>query len=220
MMVIVMMGCNSGGVGEEGKNKFLQSLVNVSNEFLNVFTSFGEMVGSVLGLNVNSKKSDVGNYFKTVQETVQGIKDGLNKVVSEMKEEKNPNSEATATAVKTLIENTLDKIIDGAKIASEAIGDANDLLGNIATNAAGVAGTDIENLVKGIKSIVGIVLKDIGKADDGTDKKADDLGNRTAQAAGEGEAGKLFGNTVINASPKKSAADASKAVGAVFYYLF
>ncbi|AFI31931.1 hypothetical protein Q7M_1475, partial (plasmid) [Borrelia crocidurae str. Achema] len=29
-----------GGVagGEEGKNKFLQSLVNVSNEFLNVFT--------------------------------------------------------------------------------------------------------------------------------------------------------------------------------------
>ncbi|ETZ17051.1 Variable outer membrane protein [Borrelia duttonii CR2A] len=67
MMMVVVMGCNSGVVeAEQGKNKFLQSLVNVSNEFLNVFTSFGEMVGSVLGLNLNSKKSDVGNYFKTV----------------------------------------------------------------------------------------------------------------------------------------------------------
>ncbi|ETZ17207.1 Variable outer membrane protein, partial [Borrelia duttonii CR2A] len=70
MMMVVVMGCNSGGVGggEEGKNKFLQSLVNVSNEFLNVFTSFGDMVGSVLGLSVESKKSDVGKYFKTVQD--------------------------------------------------------------------------------------------------------------------------------------------------------
>ncbi|AHH07085.1 Variable outer membrane protein (plasmid) [Borrelia crocidurae DOU] len=58
MMMMVMVGCSSGGVleAEQGKNKFLQSLVNVSNEFLNVFTSFGEMVGSVLGLNVDSKK--------------------------------------------------------------------------------------------------------------------------------------------------------------------
>ncbi|ETZ17123.1 Variable outer membrane protein [Borrelia duttonii CR2A] len=79
----MVMGCNSGGVGggDEGKNKFLQSLVNVSNEFINVFTSFGDMVGSVLGLNVDSKKSDVGNYFKKVQGTVQGIKDGLIKLL-------------------------------------------------------------------------------------------------------------------------------------------
>ncbi|WP_025401671.1 variable large family protein [Borrelia crocidurae] len=216
MMVVMVMGCNSGGVLEEeqGKNKFLQSLVNVSNEFLNVFTSFGEMVRSVLGLNVDSKKSDVGNYFKKVQDTVQGIKDGLNKIVSEMKAEKNPNSEATATAVKTLVESKLDKIIEGAKTASEAIGDANDPIGNIAQNASGVAGTGIEKLIKGIKDIVDIVLKDIGNADAGDDKKADDLASRTANA-GEGEAGKLFGNAAIANSPKKSAADAAKAVGAV-----
>ncbi len=213
-----MMGCNSGGVGESKEsveNRFLKSLVGLSNEFLNVFTSFGEMVGSVLGLKADSKKSDVGKYFKTVQGTVEGVKTGLNKIVADMKEEKNPNAEATATVVKTLVENKLDKIIEGAKTASEAIGvEGNELLGNIANNAAGAVGIDIEDLVKGIKSIVGIVLKDVGKADAGTDKKADDLGNRTAQA-GEGEAGKLFGNAVINASPKKSAADASKAVGAV-----
>nr|WP_084543143.1 variable large family protein [Borrelia hispanica] len=216
LVMVVMMGCNNGMLEEEkGKNKFLKSLVSLGNEFLDVFTSFGDMVGSVLGLNLDSKKSDVGKYFKTVQDTVEGVKTGLNKIVADMREEKNPNAEATATAVKTLVESKLNKIIEGAKTASEAIGvEGNELLGNISNNAAGAMGIDIEDLVKGIKSIVGIVLKDVGKADAGTDKKADDLGNRTAQA-GEGEAGKLFGNAVINASPKKSAADASKAVGAV-----
>ncbi|AFI32052.1 hypothetical protein Q7M_1296 (plasmid) [Borrelia crocidurae str. Achema] len=117
MMVVVVMGCNSGGVagGESGENRFLRSLVGLSNEFLNVFTSFGEMVGSVLGLNLESKKSDVGKYFKIVQSTVEGIKTGLNKIVDDMKEEKNPNAEATATAVKTLVENKLDKIIGGQR---------------------------------------------------------------------------------------------------------
>ncbi|AHH07645.1 Variable outer membrane protein, partial (plasmid) [Borrelia crocidurae DOU] len=134
MVVMMVMGCNSGGVLEEeqGKNKFLQSLVNVSNEFLNVFTSFGEMVGSVLGLKADSKKSDVGKYFKKVQETVQGIKDGLNKIVAGMKKEGNSNATATETAVNKLVAETLDKIIEGAKTIGDTIGDASDLLGNIA----------------------------------------------------------------------------------------
>ncbi|AHH07695.1 Variable outer membrane protein (plasmid) [Borrelia crocidurae DOU] len=218
MMVMMVMGCNSGGVGESKEsveNRFLKSLVGLSNEFLNVFTSFGEMVGSVLGLKTDSKKSDVAAYFKTVQDTVQGAKDGLNKIVNDMKEEKNPNAEATEAAVKKFVSETLDKIIEGAKTASGAIGvESNDLLANIADNAAGAMGIGVENLVKGIKSIVEIVLKDIGKADAGTDKKADNLTARTANAA-DGEAGKLFVNAAIANDPKKSAADAAKAVGAV-----
>ncbi|AHH07033.1 Variable outer membrane protein (plasmid) [Borrelia crocidurae DOU] len=116
MVMMIVMGCNSGGVGESKEsveNRFLKSLVGLSNEFLNVFTSFGEMVGSVLGLKTDSKKSDVAAYFKKVQDTVQGTKDGLNKIVSEMKKEGNPNLAATETAVKELVSETLDKIIAG-----------------------------------------------------------------------------------------------------------
>ncbi|WP_038358650.1 variable large family protein [Borrelia hispanica] len=215
LMMMILMGCNSGGVGEgeEGKNKFLQSLVNVSNEFLNVFTSFGEMVGSVLGLNLESKKSDVGKYFKTVQGTVQGIKDGLDKIVSEMKKEKNPNAEATESAVKTLVENTLDKIIAGAKEASEAIGDASEPIGNVAGQNGGGTVGDIDSLVKGIKGIVEVVLGDKGNAGAGDDKKAED-GNTVRD---DNAAGILFANNNAGASAaaKKSATDASKAVGAV-----
>ncbi|AHH07812.1 Variable outer membrane protein (plasmid) [Borrelia crocidurae DOU] len=223
VMVMMVMGCNSGGVGEgeEGKNKFLQSLVNVSNEFLNVFTSFGEMVGSVLGLNLESKKSDVGHYFKKVQETVQGIKNGLNKIVNEMKEEKNPNAEATATVVKTLVENTLDKIIEGAKTVSEAIGDASEPIGNVAAqNNGGVAG-EVNKLTEGLKTIVRIVLKNEGNAEAGNDKKASDGSTARSENGGNDEAGKLFDSTANNGvgaaagDAKKAAADASKAVGSV-----
>ncbi|ACH92963.1 variable large family protein [Borrelia duttonii] len=223
-MMVVVMGCNGGGVGgESGENNFLKSLINVSNEFINVFTSFGNMVWSVLGLKADSKKSDVGNYFKTVQGTVEGVKTGLNKIVADMKKESNPNAVATETAVNKLVTETLDKIIAGAKTASEAIGgDANALIGNVAAgganDSAGVSGSEIDSLVKGIKGIVDIVLKGIGKADAGDGKKADALGARGDNA---GDVGKLFGNTGNNGgidsadNAKKAGADAAKAVGAV-----
>ncbi|AHH07223.1 Variable outer membrane protein (plasmid) [Borrelia crocidurae DOU] len=135
----------------------------------------GKMLESVLGLNVESKKSDVGKYFKAVQETVQGTKDKLEKIVAEMKEEKNPNAAGVESEVKKLVNEALDKIIDGAKTVGEAIGTVgSDLLGNFASQGSGgVLGTEVEKLVKGIKDIVDIVLKE-GKHDAGNDKKASD----------------------------------------------
>ncbi|AHH04157.1 Variable outer membrane protein (plasmid) [Borrelia nietonii YOR] len=132
-----------------------------------------------------------------------------------MKRERNPNASATETAVKTLIDNTLDKIIEGAKIASDAIGDASDPIGNVAAQNAGAVGTKVDELVSGIKTILDVVLGKEGNAEAGTDKKSDGLTARTAQAA-NGEAGKLFAANADTAeNAKKSASDASKAVGAV-----
>ncbi len=37
---------------EKSKDKFLQFLVSLRNDFISVFTSFGDIVGSVFGLNV------------------------------------------------------------------------------------------------------------------------------------------------------------------------
>ncbi|WP_051374033.1 variable large family protein [Borrelia persica] len=211
------MGCNSGVLEEEkSKSKFLQSLVNLGDDFISVFTFFGDIVGSVLGLNVESKKSDVGKYFKTVQDTVQGTKDKLVKIVADMKREGNPNAAGVESAVNKLVSETLDKIIDGAKIVSEAIGtEGTELIGNVATTNAGVVG-NVDKLINGIKVMVEVVLKE-GKHDAGTDKKADGLTARTANAAaGNGEAGKLFSANADTAeNAKKSAADAAKAVGAV-----
>nr|WP_246990298.1 variable large family protein [Borrelia parkeri] len=220
------MSCGSGSTKtEDPQSRFLKSIISLSNDFLNVFTSFADMLGGVLGFNTNTKKSDVGVYFKTVQDTLQGTKDKLNKIVADMKSENNPNAEATDTAVKALITNTLDKIIDGAKTASEAIGTTGDeLLGNISdkgagdntSHGAGAKSDSVENLIRGVKSIVDVVLKDKGNAEAGTDKKAED-GNtaRTNGNAADGEATKLFVGAGNADNAKKSAADAAKAVGAV-----
>ncbi|ETZ17517.1 Variable outer membrane protein [Borrelia duttonii CR2A] len=182
----------------------------------------GKILESVLGLNVASKKSDVGKYFKKVQGAVEGIKRGLNKIVAEMKEEKNPNAAGVESEVKKLVSEALDKIIDGAKTVGEAIGTVgSDLLGNFASQGSGgVLGTEVEKLVKGIKDIVDIVLKE-GKHDAGNDKKASDGSTSRTANGGTDEAGKLFGTTsnsgvgAAAGDAKKVATDASKAVGAV-----
>ncbi|UPA17331.1 variable large family protein (plasmid) [Borrelia coriaceae] len=215
LFISLFLSCNNGIEELEKRNSFLSSLANLGNDFLDIFTSFGGTLGGILGFNETTPKSDVGKYFKKVQDAVQGTKDKLEKIVANMERDNKPNADAVKKEVEKFINNTLSKIIEGARTASEAIGiTGDDLIANIAQNASGVASTGVENLIKGIKSIVDIVLKDGGNAEAGDDKKADDLGSRTANA-GDGEAGKLFGNTAIGSSPKKVAADAAKAVGAV-----
>ncbi|WAZ72343.1 hypothetical protein O5404_04670 (plasmid) [Borrelia miyamotoi] len=43
------MSCNSSGtdIEESSQSRFLKSVISLGNDFLNVFTSFGDMVGSV-----------------------------------------------------------------------------------------------------------------------------------------------------------------------------
>ncbi|BCR21443.1 variable large family protein [Borrelia sp. HM] len=221
MTLLLLFGCNNGAIEElEKKNESLGSLVNLGNEFLNVFTSFGDMIsGETLVFKTDSKKSDVRDYFKKVHEKVEGTKTALSKIVENMEKEGNPNASAVKTKVEELIKNKLNNIIEGAKDASEAIVDTgNDLLGNVAshTSAAGVEGKT-ESLIKGIKDIVDIVLKNEGDAEAGDDKKATDLTRRTGGKSTDNEAGKLFAsdNAGDGTTSKKAAADAAKAVGAV-----
>ncbi|WP_330730315.1 variable large family protein [Borrelia turicatae] len=216
MTLFLLLSCGSGSAkAEDPQNRFLKSLISLSNDFLNVFTSLSDMVGGVLGFNTNTKKSDVADYFKTIHDTVSSTKTALEKIVTDMKSENNPNSSAVETAVTNLVTTTLDKIIEGAKTASEAIGsDASDPLANVAAQTvvgAVAEEASVKLLSEGVGTIVNVVLKNIGSVDAGTDKKAED---GSARGNNDGAA-KLFGNTAIAADSKKSGTDAAKAVGAV-----
>ncbi|UPA11680.1 variable large family protein (plasmid) [Borrelia parkeri] len=214
MTLFLFLSCGSGSAKtEDPQSRFLKSLISLSNDLLNVFTSLSDMVGGVLGFDTNTKKFDVGVYFKTVQDTVQGTKDKLNKIVADMKSDNNPNASAVETAVTNLVTTTLDKIIQGAKTASEAIGSDNNPIANVAAQGSGGIAGEVDGLVKGIKLIVELVLGDKGNADAGDNKKAED----GSTARDNNAAGMLFAsnNAGANASAKKSAADAAKAVGAV-----
>ncbi|XXG16388.1 variable large family protein (plasmid) [Borrelia puertoricensis] len=219
MTLFLLLSCGSGTTSaEDTQGRFLKSVISLGNDFLNVFTSLSDMVGGVLGFNTTTKKSDVGNYFKTIEKSLTTTKTSLEKIIADMKSENNPNAATTETDVNKLVSETLDKIIQGAKTASEAIGDASDLLGNVAAqNNGGAAGTEVDKLVKGIKSIVDVVLGKEGNPDAGTDKKASDGNTARTANGGIDEAGKLFGNAAIDSADnaKKSVTDAAKAVGAV-----
>ncbi|AHH11333.1 variable large family protein (plasmid) [Borrelia coriaceae] len=217
MFISLFLSCNNGIEDLERKNHFLSSLANLGNDFLDVFTSFGDSIGSVLNFDAKiAKKSDVGKYFKKVQDAVQGTKDKLEKLVADMKTQGNSNASAVETAVNDLIGKKLSKIIEGATIVSEALKDVGDApLGDVGTAQSAPAGAkgDVENLINGIKSIVEVVLKsDEGKHDAGDIKgPVPDAGTAgSARNGGNGEAGKLFG-TAAGAN----ASDAVKAVSAV-----
>ncbi|WP_432432497.1 variable large family protein [Borrelia parkeri] len=210
MTLFLLLSCGSGSAKvEDPKTIFLTSIANLGKGFLDVFTSLSDMVSGAFGIKADTKKEDIGAYFTKIAETMTSVKKKLQDEVA-----KNGNYLKLKSVVDTFITGTLDKIAEGAKTAGEAIGSDNNPIANVATgDAAGTAGGDVANLVKGIKSIVDIVLQGKGNPEAGTEKKADGLTVRTDN--GDGEAGKLFANDNAGANAKKAAADAAKAVGAV-----
>nr|WP_206742076.1 variable large family protein [Borrelia coriaceae] len=223
LFISLFLSCNNSGEELEKlqkQNTFLSSLANLGNDFLNIFTSFGEMTGTVLGFNKDTKKSDVGKYFKNIEDNLTTTKTKLEKLVADMKDQGNPNAAATETAINKLVKETLDRIIEGAKTASEAIGpDAKDLIGNVAavnTEKKGSAGdiSKLDKLVDGIKNIVEVVLGNLGSPDAGDKSKASDSASNRNGTDG---ALKLFDGSSngANTEAKEAANDASKAVGAI-----
>ncbi|UPA14198.1 variable large family protein (plasmid) [Borrelia turicatae 91E135] len=212
MTLFLLLSCGSGSTkAEDPQSRFLKSVISLGNDFLNVFTSLSDMVGGVLGFN--TKKSDIGVYFKKVHDTLSSTKTALEKIVTDMKSENNPNTAATETAINKLVSETLDKIIEGA---SEAVkgAEGNDSIASVGTANVGAAGEEnaVKSLIEGIGKIVEVVLGNKGSADAGDNNNAEN-GN----ARNNNGAGKLFANANAGAAAeaKKVAADAAKAVGAV-----
>ncbi|AFI32069.1 hypothetical protein Q7M_1313 (plasmid) [Borrelia crocidurae str. Achema] len=156
MMVLVMivMGCNSGV--KDPEKVFLSEMVNLGKGFLDVFLSFGDMVVGAFGIKAETKKSDVGKYFSDIAATMEFVKNKL-----QMEIAKNMHYAKVKKVVDKFITGTLDRIATGAKEAAKgATTDA--AIGNAKQNEDAVPGdtASVNSLVKGIKEIVGVVLKD------------------------------------------------------------
>ncbi|WP_430644686.1 variable large family protein [Borrelia puertoricensis] len=212
MTLFLLLSCGSGSASaEDPKTTFLNSIANLGKGFLDIFTSLSDMITGALGIKADTKKSDIGKYFSDIEKTMTSVKEKLQDEV-----EKNGNYVKLKSVVEHFITNTLDKIAEGAREAAKGA-EGNDPIANVADQNAGAAGEEasVKSLSEGIGKIIGVVLRDKGNPEAGTDKKSDGLTVRTA-AAGDGEAGKLFAaNAGTAENAKKSAADVAKAVGAV-----
>ncbi|QFP42622.1 hypothetical protein F9Y90_05915, partial (plasmid) [Borrelia miyamotoi] len=200
MTLFLIIGCNNGG-GEDPQKVFLTSIANLGKGFLDVFVTFGDMVTGAFGIKAETKKSDVGKYFTDIEKTMTSVKEKLQAEVAA-----NGNYEKVKTVVDQFITGTLDKIAIGAKEAAKgATGASSELIGSATKNSGATAPKvdSINILVKGIKEIVDVVLKDKGSAE----------ANKTEENDKK-DIGKLFSSTADDAT-EAEAAKASASIGAV-----
>ncbi|WP_025401149.1 variable large family protein [Borrelia crocidurae] len=195
--MMMVMGCNSGGV-KDAEKVFLSDIANLGKGFLDVFVSFGDMITGTLGIKADTKKSEIGAYFTKIENTMRTVKEKLGKILEEHGSYEN---------VKGKVEEFIEKISKIEAGAKEAAGGASgeDKIGG-ATNAgqdAVPANKDAVNLlVKGIKAIVAVVLKE-------------NEGNAEASKTGDDkkEIGKLFEKKA--SGTETEAAKASASIGSV-----
>ncbi|WP_038359107.1 variable large family protein [Borrelia hispanica] len=202
VVMVVMMGCNNGMLEEEkAKSQFLGSIANLGKGFLEVFVSFGDMITGTLGIKAETKKEDIGKYFSKIENTMKTVKVKLGEIL-----EKNGNYVKVKEKVEEFI-GKISKIEEGAK---EAAGGAsgNDAIGGATSAGQAAVAADknsVVSLVKGIKAIVGVVLKDnegsAHASKTGDDKK--DIGTLFVNDAGKADA------------KEENIAKASASIGAV-----
>ncbi|ACH94154.1 variable large family protein [Borrelia duttonii] len=218
--VVIMMGCNSGGVGGvEGKvdlakkNSFLESLVAIGEGFQEIFAGFGSAVGDVLGFNVvkvGDNRSKVGEHFKKVGEGLTTTKNKLNELKVKISEAKNADGD-TIEFVKGAIKganDVFDKLIVALTKIAGVVGNI-DIAAGASDNAAAVAAdkdsvdiviAEVKNVIDAAeKSGVDIVKGDSGNAVESGANNAVEAIAKTA-AAGQGAAAKLAGE-VSKADP-------------------
>ncbi len=208
----VFINCKSQVADKDDPtNKFYQSVIQLGNGFLDVFTSFGGLVAEAFGFKSDPKKSDVKTYFTTVAAKLEKTKTDLNSLPKEKSDissttGKPDSTGSVGTAVEGAIKEVselLDKLVkavktaEGASSGTAAIGEV------VADNSAAKAADEasVTGIAKGIKEIV--------EAAGGSEK----LKAVAAAKEGNEKAGKLFGKAGANAHGDSEAA--SKAAGAV-----
>ncbi|ASJ27672.1 variable large family protein [Borrelia turicatae] len=203
MTLFLLLSCGSGSAkAEDPKTLFLTSIANLGKGFLDVFTSLSDMITGAFGIKAETKKSEVGKYFTDIANTMTSVKEKLNTVVTA-----HGNYPKVKSVVDTFITNTLDKIADGAKTAASGA-TSSDAIGNAVKagqDAAPAEVASVNALVKGIKDIVGVVLKD-GEGDAGATK---------TEEAEKKSIGKLFSGKKDTDGTETQAAAASASIGAV-----
>ncbi|WP_164928172.1 variable large family protein [Borreliella burgdorferi] len=209
----VFINCKSQVADKDDPtNKFYQSVIQLGNGFLDVFTSFGGLVAEAFGFKSDPKKSDVKTYFTTVAAKLEKTKTDLNSLPKEKSDissttGKPDSTGSVGTAVEGAIKEVselLDKLVKAVKTA-EGASSGTAAIGEVVADADAAKVADkasVKGIAKGIKEIV--------EAAGGSEKLK-------AVAAAKGEnnkgAGKLFGKAGAAAHGDSEAA--SKAAGAV-----
>ncbi|ACH94130.1 variable large family protein [Borrelia duttonii] len=188
LMMVMMMGCNSGGGIKEGEGAaggdgsgLRGVMMEVEKSAEHAFYSFIELVSSVLGLRVtaDTTRNQVGEYFtglasgidKAMQELVK-IGDKSKESVKEGKESELDKAIASAKGILTTLKGHIEALKD--------IGDGNKVV-EVGNNQNGVT-ANLDALKLAYKALKGIV--DTAKTQQVEEPKKSDVTIATARVGG------------------------------------
>ncbi|AHH07699.1 Variable major outer membrane lipoprotein (plasmid) [Borrelia crocidurae DOU] len=210
-MVVMVMGCNSGGVkgegtGGEGRGakSLSEVLLEVGRSAENVFYSFLELVSGSLRFTVKAttKKNEVGDYFDSLGKKLEIASGELEKVAEKASADVdkegilNKGIRAAVDTAKTTLST-----LKGHLKSLKGIGDDN-VVGEAASNTKGVASAELE-LKKAYKALKGIVDTSVEK---GVEKpKAGDVAVKVSNADNKD------GVKILSTNEAATVNDASKA---------
>ncbi|ACH94085.1 vlp protein, delta subfamily (plasmid) [Borrelia duttonii Ly] len=186
-------------------------MVNLGKGFLDVFMSFGDMVTERLEIKEDINKSGIRAYFSKIENTMKVVKGKLGEII-----EKNGHYPKVKEKIEEFI-GKISKIEEGAKEAASVASSDDKIGGATSVGQAAVAAdkNSVISLVKGIKAVVGVVLKENeGNAD--ASKTGDDkryIGNLFASDNGKDEAKEENIAKAAASIGAVSGADILKAVG-------
>ncbi|WP_081732283.1 variable large family protein, partial [Borrelia duttonii] len=192
VMMMVMMGCNSGGVkgeGTGGDGRGLNEVVSSARQvFLETFLSFSDLLKGAFGITADTTKEAVGERLGEIGEAVNVAKSKLEslKIVDNYNLIKDK-----ADGVITKMIGILEKLVNGSNKIKEATKDASGKIAN-ADNAGDAVQADTES-VKGLVEGISMIYEAI------RDAKIDLGGNAVKVIADSKAISKLF-NATGNAS--------------------
>ncbi|MCR8909866.1 variable large family protein [Borreliella burgdorferi 297] len=228
--IFVFVNCKSNVGEDSGKddptNKFYQSIIQLGNGFLDVFTSFGGLVADALGFKADPKKSEVKDYFDSLAKKLEETKKGLNDLnnnnnaggsagdAEKAAEEGTAGKADGVQGAIAEISKWLEEMAKAAKDAATAASGGNTEIGKVVkvTGAAAAKGGE-EKSVNGIAS----GIKGIVEAAEKAGKEGKLESEAVAAAGGEAneDAGKLFAKKANGGGDAAAAEKAAAAVSAV-----
>nr|WP_051374052.1 variable large family protein [Borrelia persica] len=193
MIILGMMGCNSGLVAEkeglEKKNSFLNSLVKIGQGFQDIFGVFRNAIGDALGLiavKSGDKKSEVGKHFEKIKKGLEVTNGKLKELAGGISGARDAN-EVTIKVVEDSIKvanDVFERLIVALTKLAGVTNDSADI-GDTASASAAVAAekAGVDSIIAEVKNIIEIAEKSGVKIEAGTAGTVVNNGDDTAGAA-------------------------------------
>ncbi|WP_241766207.1 variable large family protein [Borrelia crocidurae] len=211
MVVMMVIGCNSGGGSGEGKvnleakNSFLESLVKIGEGFQEIFGVFGSAIGDVLGFNVvksGDTRNKIGEHFEKIGNGLTKTDKKLKELAGRIYEAKNADV-ITIEAVKGVVKGVNDvfeQLISALIKLADVTKDGNPIGDNVAGAAVAAEEAGVRTIIDNIKEIIEVAKKSGINVDAGiagvtviaaANGATDVLGGNNGAGAGQGAGPKL-----------------------------